>query len=167
MLQGQSNPPESFSVVEVWNMSILDQLTSIYGRLNRLRYLGISVLFFIITFCYALIVGIIVGIVMAILDLPWLLFDLAIGALLIPVWYCSYAITVKRLQDMNWRDGWTTYLQVYLLLSAALGFAPSVSSLFFILDMLTIVLGIPLIVTIFAAGERGPNKFGPDPLSFQ
>ena len=167
MLQGGSNSPESFSVVEVWNMSILDQLTSIYGRLNRLRYLGISVLFFIVTFCYVLIAGSAVGIVVAILDLPWLLFDLAIGALLIPVWYCSYAITVKRLQDRNWGDGWTTYLQVYLLLSVALGFAPSGSSLFSILDMLTLVLGIPLIVTFFAAGERGTNQFGPDPLSFQ
>lgn len=167
MLQGGSTSPESFSVVEVWNMSILDQLTSIHGRLNRLRYLGISVLFFIVTFCYALIAGSAVGIVVAILDLPWLLFDLANGALLIPVYYCSYAITVKRLQDMNWGDGWTTYLQVYLILSAALGFAPSGSSLFSILDMLTLVLGIPLIVTLFAAGERGPNQFGPDPLSFQ
>lgn len=167
MLQGQSNSPESFSVVEVWNMSIPDQLTSIHGRLNRLRYIVISILFVFATFCYILVSAIIIGIIVAILDLPWLLFDLGIGALMIPVLYCSYAITIKRLQDMNWGGGWTTYLKGYIILAAVAGFVPTSSSLFEILNTVTLILAIPLIVTLFAAGESGPNQFGPDPLSFQ
>lgn len=156
--------PEPFTVLEEWNMSIIDQMISIHGRLNRLRYLGISILLFFSSFFYGLIAGFLLSLFVGISGLPWLLFELGAGVLLIPVWYCYYAITVKRLQDMNWGNGWTTYLQAYTFLLAIWGFVPYGSAVLIILDIATFVLAIPLIVTVFAPGDSGSNQFGPDPL---
>ena len=157
---GDAEPGET----EIWNMGLVDQLTSLEGRINRLRYLTISILYLIVALIYILPVGLVIGIVWAITGLPEFVFDFFVGLAMIPVWYCGYAITVKRLQDMNWGDGWITYLQIYMVLCIIWGLVPVGSGVENALDLITGIMSIPLIVCIFIKGEKGPNQFGPDPL---
>ena len=149
---------------DTWNMSLVDQLTSLEGRINRLRYLTITILYLIVALIYIVPVSLVLGIVWAISGLPEFVIEFFLGLAMIPVWYCAYAIAVKRLQDMNWGDGWITYLQIYTVLCFIWGMVPHVSGLGNALDLITTILGIPLIVCLFVRGEKGPNQFGPDPL---
>ena len=149
---------------EQCNMSLVEQLTSLEGRINRLRYLTNTILLLITSVIYTIPVAIILGILWAVSGIPEFVFDFFFGLAMIPIWYCGYAISVKRLQDMNWGDGWTTYLQIYTVLCVIWGMAPIGSSIEGTLDIITGIMGIPLIVCLFAPGEKGPNRFGPDPL---
>ena len=149
---------------ETWNMSLVDQLTSLEGRINRLRYLTITILYLIVALIYLLPVSIVLAIVWAISGLPEFVFDFFFGLAMIPMWYCGYAITVKRLQDMNWGGGSITYLQIYMVLCIIWGLVPVGSGVENALDLITGIMSIPLIVCIFIKGEKGPNQFGPDPL---
>ncbi len=149
---------------EQWNLSLVEQLTSLEGRINRLRYITITILFLIGMIIYIFPVGIVLGIFWAVSGIPEFVIDFFLGLALIPVWYCAYAISVKRLQDMNWGDGWTTYLQIYTVLCVIWGMAPVGSSIEGTLDIITGIMTLPLIVCLFAPGEKGPNRFGPDPL---
>ena len=65
---------------------------------------------------------------------------------------------------MNWGDGWITYLQVITFNFALYGFFPEDSSIGYWLYLGTSILAIPLIVLLFAPGEKGTNRFGPNPL---
>ena len=65
---------------------------------------------------------------------------------------------------MNWGDGWITYLQVITFNFALWGFFPEDSSIGYWLYLGTSILSIPLIVLLFAPGEKGTNRFGPNPL---
>lgn len=164
--------PAPFIVNEVWSMDIFDQFTSLQGRINRLRYLGISVILYILLSFYLVFVLLLFNLIGTPLienmapEMSWLLYEMMIGLALIPFWYSAYAITVKRLQDMNWGTGWTTYTQIYVAICAMWGLVPSGFAITFeiLLGILVTIGGIPLIVTVFAPGERGPNQFGPDPL---
>ena len=148
-----------------WNMSLFDQLTSLQGRINRLRFLMLNILSMVLVIVYAFIFGLILGIIIFGLGLPEILFDIMVGIVLLPVMYVAYAISVKRLQDMNWGDGWTTYLQVITFNFALWGFFPEDSSIGYWLYLGTSILAIPLIVVLyFAPGEKGTNRFGPNPL---
>ncbi len=149
---------------DTWNMSLVDQLTSLEGRINRLRYLTITILYLIVALIYIVPVSLVLGIVWAISGLPEFVIEFFLGLAMIPVWYCAYAITVKRLQDMNWGDGWITYLQIYMVLCIIWGLVPVGSGVENALDLITGIMSIPLIVCIFIKGEKGPNQFGPDPL---
>ena len=149
---------------DTWNMSLVDQLTSLEGRINRLRYLTITILYLIVALIYIVPVSLVLGIVWAISGLPEFVIEFFLGLAMIPVWYCAYAITVKRLQDMNWGDGWITYLQIYMVLCIIWGMVPVGSGVENALDLITGIMSIPLIVCIFIKGEKGPNQFGPDPL---
>ena len=149
---------------DTWNMSLVDQLTSLEGRINRLRYLTITILYLIVALIYIVPVSLVLGIVWAISGLPEFVIEFFLGLAMIPVWYCAYAITVKRLQDMNWGDGWITYLQIYMVLCIIWGMAPVGSGVENALDLITGIMSIPLILCIFIKGEKGPNQFGPDPL---
>ena len=157
---GSDEPGET----EIWNMGLVDQLTSLEGRINRLRYLTITILYLIVALIYIVPVSLVLGIVWAISGLPEFVIEFFLGLAMIPVWYCAYAITVKRLQDMNWGDGWITYLQIYMVLCIIWGMAPVGSGVENALDLITGIMSIPLIVCIFIKGEKGPNQFGPDPL---
>ena len=149
---------------EQWNLSLVEQLTSLEGRINRLRYLTNNILLFIGSLIYGFIVGIVIGLIWVVIDFPEFIFDFLAGIALMPVLYVIYAITVKRLQDMNWGDGWTTYLQIWTAVMALWLLTPIGSSVESTLDLITTIMSIPLIVTLFAPGEKGPNRFGPDPL---
>ena len=161
--------PASFTINEVWSMSILDQFTSLQGRLNRLRYLGISIIwFFLVPFYLEVAYSFLVN--LSEIDSP--LFEITFGLAIVPAFYSAYAITVKRLQDMNWGTGWTTYAQIYFAACASLWLIEYliwtlIRSWYDIASLLGVFAtfgSIPLFVTIFAPGERGPNQFGPDPL---
>ena len=149
---------------EIWNMSLVDQLTSLDGRINRLRYITTSILFFVVSLIYIIPVGIVLGILWVVSGVPEFVIDFFLGLVMIPVWYCGYAISVKRLQDMNWGEGWITYLQIYTVLCIIWGMVPVGSGGENALDLITAIMGIPLIVCIFVRGEQGANQFGPDPL---
>ena len=149
---------------EQWSMSLVEQLTGMEGRINRLRYLTATVLFLISTAIYIILLAVLGGLIWVITGVPEFILELLLGLLMIPILYPAYAITVKRLQDMNWGDGWTTFLQVYIATSAIWLVTPIGSSADKALDWITTILSIPRIVCYFAPGEKGPNRFGPDPL---
>ena len=150
---------------DVWNMSLYDQLTSLEGRINRLRYIGLNILALIITVVYAIVAGLVIGIIWVITGLPEFVFDFLVGLVLIPVVYITYAIIVKRLHDTGRGDGWITYAQALCILLIIWSMAPVGSTIETSLDFITSIMGIPLgIVCLFFRGDTGPNQFGIDPL---
>ena len=150
---------------EVWNMKLYDQLTSLEGRINRLRYIGLNILALIITAVYAIVAGLVIGIIWVITGLPGVLPDFLVGLVLIPVVYITYAIIVKRLHDTGRGDGWITYAQALCILLIIWSMTPVGSTIETSLDLITAIMGIPLgIVCLFFRGDAGPNQFGPDPL---
>jgi uncharacterized membrane protein YhaH (DUF805 family) len=150
---------------EVWTMNLYSQFTSLEGRINRLRYFLLSILFLIIGMVYALIVGVVlVGLLIG-MGLPEIIVDITFGLAMIPVVYVEYALTVKRLQDTGRGGGWITFSQAYAVLLTLYLMAPIGSSLEGVLDITTAIMTLPLgIVCLFFGGDTGPNQFGPDPL---
>ena len=150
---------------EVWNMKLYDQLTSLEGRINRLRYIGLNILALIISAVYATVAGLVIGTIWVITGFPEFVFDLLAGLVLLPVVYITYAIIVKRLYDTGRGDGWITYAQALCILLIIWSMAPVGSTIEASLDLFTTIMGIPLgIVCLFFRGDTGPNQFGPDPL---
>ena len=145
---------------EVWNMNLYDQLTSLEGRINRLRYLLLNILTLIGGFVYAIIIA------LATFWLPEPIWSIVFTLLLLPIYYISYALVVKRLQDTGRGDGWITYAQIGVGLNIIYGLSPEGSEIEigFMGIFVTLVM-LPLgIVCLFYRGDSGPNKFGPDPL---
>ena len=150
---------------EVWNMKLYDQLTSLEGRINRLRYIGLNILALIISVVYATVAGLVIGTIWVITGFPEFVFDLLAGLVLLPVVYITYAIIVKRLYDTGRGDGWITYAQALCILLIIWSMAPVGSTIETSLDLITSIMGLPLgIVWLFFRGDAGPNQFGPDPL---
>jgi uncharacterized membrane protein YhaH (DUF805 family) len=149
---------------EQWSMSLVEQLTSLEGRINRLRYLTSNIVLLIPGIIYLVIALFVVGLIWVFTGLPEFIFDFLAGLVTIPILYPFYAISVKRLQDMNWGDGWITYLQVYTAITALFLLTPIGSSVEYTLGLIIDIMSIPFIVCLFAPGEKGPNRFGPDPL---
>ena len=150
---------------EVWNMKLYDQLTSLEGRINRLRYIGLNILALIISVVYATVAGLVIGTIWVITGFPEFVFDLLAGLVLLPVVYITYAIIVKRLYDTGRGDGWITYAQALCILLIIWSMAPVGSTIETSLDLITSIMGLPLgIVCLFFRGDAGPNQFGPDPL---
>ena len=150
---------------EIWNMSLVDQLTTFDGRINRLRYLLLNILTLILGMVYAIIVGVVLAILLIGMGLPELAFDITFGLAMIPLVYVNYAIIVKRLQDTGRGDGWITYTQAFSVLILLYLMTPMGSSIESTIDLITTIMGLPLgIVCLFFRGDAGPNQFGPDPL---
>ena len=150
---------------DVWNMSLYDQLTSLEGRINRFRYIGLNILALIITAVYAIVAGLVIGTIWVITGFPEFVFDFLVGLVLIPVVYITYAIIVKRLHDTGRDGGWITYAQALCILLIIWSMAPVGSTIETSLDLITAIMGIPLgIVCLFFRGDTGPNQFGIDPL---
>ena len=150
---------------EVWNMNFYDQFTSLEGRINRLRYILLSILFLIFGLVYAIIVGVVLAVLLIGMGLPEIIFDITFGLAMIPIVYVEYAITVKRLQDTGRGGGWITFSQAYAVLIILYLMAPIGSSVEGVLDITTTIMALPLgIVCLFFRGDTGPNQFGPDPL---
>ena len=145
---------------EVWNMNLYDQLTSLGGRINRLRYLTLNIVGLILAIVYAMII------ILFTFFLPEPIWSIVFTFLFLPIYYISYAMVVKRLQDTGRGDGWITYAQIGVGLNIIYGLTPEGSEIEigFMGILVTLVL-LPLgIVCLFYRGDSGPNKFGPDPL---
>ena len=150
---------------EVWNMNLYDQFTNLEGRINRLRYFLLTILFLIIGLVYAIIVGVVLAVLLIGMGLPEIIFDITFGLAMIPIVYVEYALTVKRLQDTGRGGGWITFSQAYAVLITLYLMAPIGSSVEGVLDITTAIMALPLgIVCLFFGGDTGPNQFGPDPL---
>ena len=150
---------------EVWNMNLYDQFTNLEGRINRLRYFLLTILFLIIGLVYAIIVGVVLAVLLIGMGLPEIIFDITFGLAMIPIVYVEYALTVKRLQDTGRGGGWITFSQAYAVLITLYLMAPIGSSVEGVLDITTTIMALPLgIVCLFFGGDTGPNQFGPDPL---
>ncbi len=164
-ISGMGNGPTG----EQWNMSLVEQLTSLEGRINRLRYLLLSIMMTIGGLVYGLFVGLtltilLIPVVVLLGDLPLIIFNFFALILTSPLAYVSYAMVVKRLQDTGRDGGWITYAQVIIVLNLisilALNTDFEMTS-----GLIVFVIAIPLgIVCVFFKGENGPNRFGPDPL---
>ena len=144
---------------EVWNMNLYDQLTSLEGRINRLRYLLLSILIGIGGFVYAIIIA------LTTFWLPESIWMIVLTLLFLPVYYISYAVVVKRLQDTSRGDGWITYAQIGVGLNIIYGLTPLDSEIELYMGILLTLAMLPLgIVCLFFRGDAGPNQFGPDPI---
>ena len=150
---------------EIWNMNLYNQLTSLEGRINRLRYLLLTILFLVIAMVYAIIVGVVLAVLLIGMGLPEIIFNITFGLTMIPVVYVAYAIIVKRLQDTGRGGGWITFAQANAVLTILYLMVPIGSSVEGVLDITTTIMALPLgIVCLFFGGDTGPNQFGPDPL---
>ena len=150
---------------EVWNMNLYDQFTNLEGRINRLRYFLLTILFLIIGLVYAIIVGVVLAVLLIGMGLPEIIFDITFGLAMIPIVYVEYALTVKRLQDTGRGGGWITFSQAYAVLIILYLMTPIGSSVEGVLDITTAIMALPLgVVCRFFGGDTGPNQFGPDPL---
>jgi len=164
-VSGTGNGPAG----EQWNMSLKEQLTSLEGRINRLRYLTLTILMMIVGVFYAFIASFIIlllllPVVVLLGDLPLIIINFLLLIITSPLAYVSYAMVVKRLQDTGRDGGWITYAQVIIVLNLisilALDTGFETTS-----GLIVFVIAIPLgIVCVFFKGEKGPNRFGPDPL---
>ena len=144
---------------EVWNMKLYDQLTSLEGRINRLRYILLHILSLIGAVVYAVIIGI------ATFWLPEPIWTIVLTLLFLPVYYISYALVVKRLQDTGRGDGWITYAQIGVGLNIIYALTPLGSGIESFMGIVSTIVMLPLgIVCLFYRGDSGPNKFGPDPI---
>ena len=63
---------------EIWNMNLYNQLTSLEGRINRLRYLLLTILFLVIAMVYAIIVGVVLAVLLIGMGLPEIVFNLSL-----------------------------------------------------------------------------------------
>ncbi len=144
---------------EVWNMNLYDQLTSLEGRINRLKYLLLTILIGIGGFVYAIIIA------LTTFWLPESIWMVVLTLLFLPVYYISYAVVVKRLQDTSRGDGWITYAQIGVGLNIIYGLTPLDSEIELYMGILLTLAMLPLgIVCLFFRGDAGPNQFGPDPI---
>tara|TARA_B100000586_G_C19888011_1_gene333746 strand:- start:83 stop:610 length:528 start_codon:yes stop_codon:yes gene_type:complete len=142
-----------------WNMPLLEQFTSLDGRINRLRYLLLSLGASVAGIVYIVIVGII----FFFLSEPFWTIALTIFAL--PIFYVQYAIAVKRLQDTGRGGGWITYVQIWVILCIIYSLTPLESDIELFMQMISGAVGFPLvIVCLFFRGDEGHNEFGHDPL---
>tara|TARA_B100001996_G_scaffold157970_1_gene120421 strand:- start:1162 stop:1662 length:501 start_codon:yes stop_codon:yes gene_type:complete len=152
---GITNSP----VEEKWEMSLIDQLTSLEGRINALRYILLSVGIFVAGICYAIVVGVLI------FFLPEPIWTIVFTIFLLPVYYSGFSLNVKRLQDTGRGGGWVTYAKVCLVLSIIYGLTPLDSDIELCMGGIYGIVSLPLwIVCIFYKGEAGTNAFGPDPL---
>ena len=153
---GSDEPGET----ETWNMSLYDQLTSLEGRINRLRYILLQILSFIGAVVYAVIITI------ATFWLPEPIWSIVTFILLLPLAYIGYALAVKRLQDTGRGDGWITYAQIAVGLNIIYALTQYLGSeIEFYMEIISTLVMLPLgIVCLFYRGDSGPNKFGPDPI---
>ena len=150
---------DEFGETETWNMSLYDQLTSLEGRINRLRYLLLTILGSLGAVVYG------IAIILATFWLPEPIWTIVTFILILPLAYIGYALAVKRLQDTGRGDGWITYAQISVGLNIIYALTPLGSEIEFYMEIFTTLVMLPLgIVCLLFRGDTAPNQFGPDPL---
>ena len=121
-------------------MSIIQFCFSFRGRINRAQYWG------------ALIPLIIIGYITAVVRVSFPRYSLVWLVVLLPALYVEFAVSVKRLHDIN-TSGW-----VALLLCIRIIPIPIIH----IIGMITI-----LYLCGFRKGDEGDNKYGAPPESLE
>ena len=151
---------DEFGETETWNMSLYDQLTSLEGRINRLRYLLLTILGSLGAVVYG------IAIILATFWLPEPIWTIVTFILLLPLAYIGYALAVKRLQDTGRGDGWITYVQISVGLNIIYTLTQYLGlEITSYMEIISALVALPLvIVCLFFRGDTGPNQFGPDPL---
>ena len=143
-----------------WNMNLFEQLTSLEGRINRQRYILLTLLVFpimILLFIPNIIISIFIP------EILWPIVDMVFYS---PVVYLLYSIIIKRLYDTGRSGGWILYAQIFSVLLFLYLITPIGSNIELLFDVLSSILAIPLgIVCLFFEGDIGDNEHGPDPLS--
>ena len=143
-----------------WKMNLFEQLTSLEGRINRLRYILLTLLSIPIMFLL-FIPNVIISIIIP--EILWPILDMIFFS---PVVYILYSIMIKRLYDTGRSGGWILFAQIYSVLLLLYLISPIGSNIEFLLDVATSILGFPLgIVCLFFKGDIGDNEHGPDPLA--
>ena len=146
-------------VKEKWEMSLIDQLTSLEGRINTLRYILLNVGIFVVVIVYAIIVEVLL------FFLPEPLLTIVFTIFLLPVLFVGFSLNVKRLQDTGRGGGWITYAKVCFVLGIIYGMTPLDSDIELCMGGVSGIVSLPLvIVCLFFKGDAGPNAFGSDPL---
>ena len=143
-----------------WKMNLFEQLTSLEGRINRLRYILLTLLSIPIMFLL-FIPNVIISIIIP--EILWPILDMIFFS---PVVYILYSITIKRLYDTGRSGGWILYTQIYSVLLILYLISPIGSNIELLFEVATSILGFPLgIVCLFFKGDIGDNEHGPDPLA--
>lgn len=153
-------------------MKILSLVTTFSGRIGRAQWwLGWAII---------ILAGLIALLSMPDsldTDVPLVVFDLAGYATALMLFWMSMAITFKRLQDRDWPQ-WVAPAVAVLnaprffgpffgmfsdFEAMASGTGPLFETVYF---WLTVVIGAAIFIDNgFLEGTRGPNRYGPDPLS--
>jgi len=148
-----------------WYLKVLRQYVNFHGRAQRKEYWMFAL--------FNVILSLILTVLDSLFDLTASRFGLLSGLYGLAVLLPALGVSVRRLHDTG-RSGWW-------LLLAPLGSMIAVGALGFLVGFL---LGIPLFVVtaplvgliigsivliVFYAtdGDRGPNKYGPDPKAVQ
>lgn len=156
---GEKIGEENFSAERyVPDETFQDMFLKMNGRLNRLRYLKRSLV-------YALIVGILNAILIEIFD------DELLTLILMATLYISYALDVRRLQDLNKDSTFAKILLAGQILAYLVGLgldeyssdadALGVGTILIIIGVFMLPLQLYL---LFAEGSYGANRYGADPL---
>lgn len=89
---------------------------------------------------------------------------------ILPVWWASIVISIKRLHDRNISAFWLLPMVLWAgvgngLMILNLEIFHIVQSLIFVLGLIVMLINLWLGINIyFLRGTKGPNRFGPDPL---
>jgi len=151
-----------------WDMSLMEQLTSLDGRINRQRYLYLFVGSFVIGIIYLAILGVFLSLLAFLVSgsSPESPGPVLVTIFLLPFYSVVYSLNVKRLQDTGRGGGWIRYAQVCLVLAVIYSMTPVDSEIESLMEAISAIVSFPLwIVCLFFKGEIGSNAFGPDPLS--
>ena len=90
-----------------WKMNLFEQLTSLEGRINRQRFILLTLLTYPIMFLL-FIPNLIISIFIP--EILWPIVDMIFYS---PVVYILYSIIIKRLYDTGRSGGWIIYAQIF------------------------------------------------------
>jgi len=143
-----------------WEMPLWDQITGFRGRINRQRYIFLS----IATTAVMFVIGIVIGFSFYYVSEETFAFILAV--LMAPQLYIQASLMIQRLQDTGRGDDlWYILVLLYCIFSMISVLSPIGSeseSVFGGFALLAVI--VPSIICLFVPGEPGPNKWGSNPL---
>jgi len=136
------------------------------GRISRLQYFVYSLIYLASYFALLFGAGILIGLTGGDHNEA-----IALAIVITVVCYVYFCLDAKRLHDLNWPAFIAALMLSEPLISvdykavASLIPIPDESSVFRVLDIVwRIGSGIVGLILLFSPGNKGKNKYGPDPL---